>query len=396
MFSRCLRGKSACLLWLAIMAAWPVTAFAAASTAVSTTVGWNSNSNPKVTGYNLYYGTNSHAYTKMISVGNATSTTVSNLNPAFTYYFAATTHDAAGHESPFSSEASFDSYNLNLGASGLHLYTQPPALTNDVLQYSLAPGAPAGAWINPTNGLLSWNPGFAYNNSSNTITVNITDLTNPGASTQATLLLNVSDYLDVTAPSVPVQAGGSASLPFSVIASDTLTNLVFNLAWPGYRLQNPSLAVNFPMTGGTILSQGTNLCISIWTTNGAALVGTNQICQVNFQAAAGQSSAFLSLPISGVATLKSNGSSFSVVNSGAGEAVVVGTNPLLRPQVSATQGRLMTLYANPGTNYILQYCTNLSGVNSWQTLQNYQPTNVSQIVSLDSAHPNIYYRLVGQ
>ncbi len=72
----------------------------------SVTLAWNRSTDPIVTGYNVYYGGASGAYTNEICAGNATNATISGLIEGTTYYFAATTYSAAGMESPFSSEVS--------------------------------------------------------------------------------------------------------------------------------------------------------------------------------------------------------------------------------------------------------------------------------------------------
>ena len=51
------------------------------------------------------------------------------------------------------------------------------------------------------------------------------------------------------------------------------------------------------------------------------------------------------------------------------------------------------LYANPGTLYQIQYCTGLTSPTSWQTLEDYQPTNLVESVNLDSMNPTVFYRL---
>jgi hypothetical protein len=361
---------------------------------VSTMIEWNSSPDPNVAGYNIYYGTTSQTYTSMISVGNVTNATIGNLEPGTTYYFAAKSYDADGNESLFSNEASFTDYNIVPGKGRLPLNTLPSALMNDQLTFSLAPGAPVGASINPTNGVLYWNPSLADASSTNTIIVIITDLANPDASTQETILITVSDYLDLALASMPVQTGQTTSLPLTTVSNDGITNLVFTLNWPGDRLINPTLNFNAPVAGGTLQNQGTNLVIQLWTTQGDVLIGTNQFAQINFQAAAGQPSAFLELPVSSLSANKTDGTTFANVTSEPGAVVVVGTNPLLRPQFSASQGRALTLYANPGTDYQLQYATDLTSPVSWQPLQDYQPTNIEQTVNLDSMSPVIFYRLM--
>ena len=45
----------------------------------SVTLAWNASSDPKAVGYNIHYGTVSQNYTMVISAGNATTVTISNL-----------------------------------------------------------------------------------------------------------------------------------------------------------------------------------------------------------------------------------------------------------------------------------------------------------------------------
>jgi hypothetical protein len=72
--------------------------------AAGVTLAWNPGTGPSIVGYNIYYGGASHTYTNKVSVGLATSTTLSGLVEGKTYYFAATTYTALGAESPFSGE----------------------------------------------------------------------------------------------------------------------------------------------------------------------------------------------------------------------------------------------------------------------------------------------------
>ena len=194
--------------------------------------------------------------------------------------------------------------------------------------------------------------------------------------------------------SVPVQTGQTSSLPLRLTASDGLTNLEINLNWPGTKLLNPTVTFCAPIAGGSVQNQGTNLVVKLWTANGDLLTGTNVFAQINFQAAPGQTSAFLTLPVASVSAGKADGSVFANLSAEAGEAVVIGINSLMRSQFDTAHGRTLALYANPGIAYQLQYATNLAAPIAWQPLQNYQPTNLLQTVSLDSAQPVIFYRLM--
>lgn len=372
------------------MAVIPMTALGS----INTEIAWYPSEDTNVTGYNIYLGTNSHTYAQMISVGNVTNAIIGNLQSGTTYFFSIKSHNADGIEGSFSSETLFAGYATTPTSSALRMKTFPCSLKQDQLLFSLAPGAPAGVSINPTNGIVSWLPGYEDANTTQSFIVIITDLTHPSASTQVTIVVTVSDYLQMKLASVPVQSGADAVLPFSLLASDGITNITMNVAWPADELLNPQLTFNAPIAGGTLQNSGTNLCIKLWTANGDVISGTNAFAYLQFQAGADATSAFLSLPITSLIANKANGTEFSNVGAQTGEVVIIGTNPLLRSQASPEQGRTLAVYAHPGSNYELQYCTDLAAPATWQPLQNFQATNLMQTVSLDSANPVIFYRLM--
>ncbi|MFZ0826422.1 MAG: fibronectin type III domain-containing protein [Verrucomicrobiia bacterium] len=82
-------------------------AFSCTVQAASVTLAWNASTDPTVSGYNLYYGGTSGSYTNKVSVGLATRNVTPGLLVGVTYYFAATTYNAAGMESLYSGEVSY-------------------------------------------------------------------------------------------------------------------------------------------------------------------------------------------------------------------------------------------------------------------------------------------------
>ena len=56
----------------------------------SVTLAWNPSPDPTVTGYNIYYGTGSGAYTTKIFVGNTNLCSISGLKVGTQYFFIAT------------------------------------------------------------------------------------------------------------------------------------------------------------------------------------------------------------------------------------------------------------------------------------------------------------------
>ena len=78
-----------------------------AQAATSLTLAWDPSSAAGIRGYRLHYGTTSRGYSQSSDLGNTTTTTVSNLVPGQTYYFAVTDYNTAGVESAYSNEVSF-------------------------------------------------------------------------------------------------------------------------------------------------------------------------------------------------------------------------------------------------------------------------------------------------
>ena len=362
-----------------------------AAAAVSASLTWTASPASIVTGYNIYYGGASHQYTNVVSVANVTSATIPGLLENTTYFFAAKAHDSAGNESDFSNEAAFAGITTTPDA-GLRLKTLPKNFTGNPLTFSLVAGAPAGATINPTNGIVSWTPDRASASTTNYITVLATDTVNPALSTYETLLIMVTDFLEFHVGTAAVPAGQTGSLPLTVAASSSVTNVILTVGWQQNHLLNPTLTFLSPVVAGSIQNQGDTLAIQLQTAAGQPLTGTNQVARLNFQAASGQASTIFSLPVLSATGNKADSSAYANVTALAGEVVVVGSHPLLRPQADAGHGRTLTLFANTGA-YQLQYATSLTSPINWTPLTTYQQTNVQQSVSLDSTNPVIFYRL---
>lgn len=88
-------------------------------------VSWTAVSDPDgdLAGYNIYYGTSPGDYTKKVSVGKVTSTTLSSLTNGTTYYIAYASRDAVGNVSDyspaaFSGDGTANDTTLNVDAPG--------------------------------------------------------------------------------------------------------------------------------------------------------------------------------------------------------------------------------------------------------------------------------------
>jgi len=86
-------------VWAAILV---VTA--TGSHAANVTLAWDSNAEPDLAGYIVYYGTASRIYPNTVDVGKVNSFEVTGLTSGQTYYFAVTAYDSQRNESSYSNE----------------------------------------------------------------------------------------------------------------------------------------------------------------------------------------------------------------------------------------------------------------------------------------------------
>ncbi len=91
------------LLLVALVAALFVADRASAGSAVQ--LSWPASTNSSTSGYKVYYGVATLAYTNAVDVGTNTSATISKLVPGTNYFFAITAYNSAHAESGFSAES---------------------------------------------------------------------------------------------------------------------------------------------------------------------------------------------------------------------------------------------------------------------------------------------------
>lgn len=91
---------------LAAFVALVIMIIAGQAIAAEIKVEWDASDSSGVSGYKLYYGTQSGNYSTSVDAGNKTTYTLTSLADGQTYYLATTAYDSTGAESDFSNEIS--------------------------------------------------------------------------------------------------------------------------------------------------------------------------------------------------------------------------------------------------------------------------------------------------
>lgn len=261
--------------------------------------------------------------------------------------------------------------------------------------YSLGPGAPETARINPTNGLFHWRPARTDAGTTNPITIRATE--NGGSMLAATQTFNISvrEYVEISMDSTVAEAGRRTNVLIWFDSTVALTNLSFELRLPVERFADVSFENLSPSVTNIVLEGSFPpypFFPHFFALPGQSLIGSQQLARVHFTLVATQASALVPLQPRDVFISPQELNSPPTLLANDGRVVVVSEEPLL--ESFQTNGvRSLTLYGKPGRNYSLEISTNLS---SWQFWQLVTLTNLFQTIDA-SAHTNlstVLYRAV--
>ena len=371
--------------------------------------GTDANGESGLASYNIYVSDDGGPF--QLWLGNTTLTSATyNGQPGHTYAFYSIAMDNAGNIQlpPSQPGASvFISTNLppviapitNVVVAPDHAVQFQVNATDpdgDQLTYSLGTNAPANAYICPTNGDFYWLPTRADSETTNAITVQVTDDGVPPLTTTQTFTVIVLDYLELDLGATNVFGGQTAALPVSLASSGGVTNLLFTVQTPVNAFTNWALAELLPqVASATVQDFKTNILIALYTQPGQLLQGTQQIAQLSFLANGSPASSFIALPIVQIMGNKPGSMAYSNYITQAGSVTVVNREPLLHASFT-NQQHVLTLFGLTGTNYELQFTTNLVAPENWQSLFNYTQPAIMFNTNLNSTNPIIFYRLLEQ
>ncbi len=361
------------------------------------TVSWASADDPGGSGvasFNIYFSDNDGPY--QIWLANTTSTSAQftgQLGHTYAFYSAAQDNSGnieAAHTTPDTTTlvssppvmAPVADQTINVGTAVIVTNTVSEAdLPAPTLTYTLGPNAPAGAHVNPTNGVFTWTPLCAQGSTTNLIEVNVTASDNPTLTNSILFNVVVGECVQVGVGSTVVQTGQSACAPVNLLTTVALTNLSFTLAFPTDRFTNWIVSATNPVVanGTAQVLDPSHTLFSFTTRSGETLQGPTEAGTICFSALTG-SSAFIPLVVTNVAGTKADGSPAGNASGEPGRVVVVGPEPLLEAWLATNQQPMLTIYGNPGTTYEVDYSTNLSNAN-WQSASQVVMTNSFQFIN---------------
>lgn len=204
-----------------------------AGSAVGTVVlTWDASQDAAVVGYKIYYGIVGSGVTNATALIPATTATLNNLQGGASYFFCLTAVDdlslesppsnlvtatpagAGGSTNPVLHLASIGNQTVVAGSLLTLMVTATGAgLPGQTLSYSLDPGAPAGANLNPVAGTFYWVPGVELGGTTCQVTFRVTDNSTPPQSDTQTITITIASANQPPAPSL---SGSAASTPGTV------------------------------------------------------------------------------------------------------------------------------------------------------------------------------------
>jgi hypothetical protein len=252
--------------------------------------------------------------------------------------------------------------------------------------FSLGPGAPSGATLNPSSGVFDWTPACTQGGATNQITVSVADSGRPNLVDSVTFTVVVQDCIAAQLGGLVLREGDTGRLPIYLFTSVPLTNLTALVSAPTNWLvpagieaaaQEICLAELMPSNSPGESMPGLGYyAITFGTCTNQLLPGSQQIAWLVVAAATNQPSAFVRVAIGPTTGSQPDGSQLSSYLQQAGRVVVVGEEPLVEAGPAGNGYIQLTLYALPGTTNQFQTAETLPP-QGWLPGQQVIPANLT-------------------
>jgi uncharacterized repeat protein (TIGR01451 family) len=251
---------------------------------------------------------------------------------------------------------------------------QPLLITNlatdadlppQTLTFTLGPGAPAAATIDPSSGVFSWVPSFHDGPSTNFITVVVMDNGLPPMSDSQTFTVVVRKpqaQITLLAGSTNVLVGGSSSVPLTIVGDPAATQITFALDVAASRLGSLALqSLGSDVVSASLVPEAGDRSLLQFTLTGTAVDFTRSLAQLSFDALPNVHSAIMPLNLADLAG-QASGIAYTNTLAVGGTVIVIGAEPVLWGNNPPST---LTVFGQPGVAYSLDTAPGLEPPVTW-------------------------------
>lgn len=262
------------------------------------------------------------------------------------------------------------------------------------LTFTLAAGSPAGAFVDPTNGIFWWAPERDQARSTNVISIIVTDAGLPPASATNTFTVVVGDYVEIGFGRMAAGTAQTNSVAISFDTSASLTNLQVIFQAPEDVAIAVALSDWAPEVGAaTLLHLGLDTWQIEFTAGaGQVLAPTPELARLSFWGVANPS-AFAPITFVSLTNRDTEGGTVWRTLGHDGLVAVVAVAPLMEALARTNELPNLVLYGNPGVGYEVQMTTVLPAT-SWQSVwQGTVPDeHALALTSITNVSPTMFFR----
>jgi RHS repeat-associated protein len=350
-----------------------------------------------VASYDIYASADNGPWSLWLSATTNSSGAFPGL-PLTRYGFFSVARDGVGHTEPprwaaDTTTTTLGSYppvidpvpDLTIEVGQLLVVTNFAHDVDTNLVFTLGPGAPRGATltpIGPETALFRWQPGCLQGNTTNRITVQVTDNGVVPESSSITFTVRVNECVKPDLGALVLREGQTGVLPLNLTATTNYARLLLGLPLPADRLAVSALEItNIAMICSNLLREAQGgYILELFACTNQWLYTSNRVERQGWlylKATPGQSSAVVPLEFGPILGTMPGGAETSIDTLSVGRVVIVGEQPLLEA-VWREGAVFLVLYAPPGTATRLESATALGDAADWQALQVVQPSSELQ------------------
>jgi hypothetical protein len=227
--------------------------------------------------------------------------------------------------------------------------------------------------------------------STNLITVRVTDDGTPPLSDKQTLTVVIGDYCELSLGTNIVLAGQTGCVTVGVHSQTPVIRMTFQVDVPVSGLTDFALRPELNPISVTLRTNGpSSFEVTLHALAGQFFSGTETLASICFRAESDKPSAIIPLRVSKISALQLGVGLTTRVLGNDGRVVVIKSTPVLEAVKSEAQ-RYLLLYAPPGPIFTVQWAASLTPRAGWSTLWSGPVTNLVQVLKTPS-DTNSFYR----